>query len=99
MIERDAAELERVIERIKTQAAAGAFRVTQHAQQEMVEEEIGLDEVVETVGRAEILEHYPEHRRRACCLLNGITDQGRPLHVASCRLHRRAASANLDHSL
>jgi len=68
MIERDAAELERVIERIKTQAAAGAFRVTQHAQQEMVEEEIGLDEVLETVGRAEILEHYPEHRRGACCL-------------------------------
>src|SRR2546427_9914979 len=81
MIERDAAELERVIERIKTQAAAGAFRVTQHAQQEMVEEEIGLDEVLETVGRAEILEHYPEHRRGACCLLNGITDQGRPLPV------------------
>ncbi len=76
MIDRHAAELERVIERIKTQAAAGAFRVTQHTQQEVVEEEVSLDEGLQAVGRAEILEHYREHRRGACCLLYGTTDQG-----------------------
>jgi hypothetical protein len=27
------------------------------------------------------LEHYPEHRRGACCLVNGSTEEGRPLHV------------------
>jgi hypothetical protein len=26
------------------------------------------------------LEDYPEHRRGACCLVNGFTDEGRPLH-------------------
>ncbi len=81
MSERDAAELERILARVKTQAAAGAYRVTQHAQQEMLEEEVRLDEVLQAVARAETLEHYPEHRRGACCLLNGNTDQGRPLHV------------------
>jgi hypothetical protein len=46
MREPDAIELEALLARIKSRAAAGAFRVTQHAQQEMVEEEITLDEVV-----------------------------------------------------
>ena len=74
-------ELEALIARIKSQAGAGAFRVTQHAHQEMVEEEITLDEVVQAIQRGEILEVYPEHRRGACCLVNGFTDEGRPLHL------------------
>jgi len=47
----------------------------------MVEEEISLDEVLGAIRRGEIPEHYPEHRRGACCLLNGHNGQGRPLHV------------------
>ena len=74
-------ELERTLARIKSQAATGTFRVTQHAQQEMVEEEIQLDEVLAALRRGEILEHYPEHRRGACCLIGGESDQGRPLHI------------------
>ena len=81
MREPDAVELEALIARIKSQAGAGAFRVTQHAHQEMVEEEITLDEVVQAIQRGEILEDYPEHRRGACCLVNGFTDEGRPLHL------------------
>ena len=79
MEELAAAELESILARIKSQAAARAFRVTQHAQQEMVEEEIRLDEVLAALQRGEILEHYPEHRRGACCLVSGQTDTGRPL--------------------
>ena len=81
MEELAAAELEGILARIKSQAAAGAFRVTQHAQQEMVEEEIRLDEVLVAIQRGEILEHYPEHRRGACCLVSGQTDTARPLHM------------------
>ena len=81
MEELEAAKLESALARIKSQAAAGAFRVTQHAQQEMVEEEISLDEVQSALQRGEILEPYPEHRRGACCLVSGQTDKGRPLHI------------------
>src|SRR5579863_2923210 len=81
MVERDSAQLERLIELIKTQTASGAFRVTQHAHQEMVEEQIGLDEILAALQRGEILEHYPEHRRGACCLVSGQTGKGRPLHI------------------
>jgi hypothetical protein len=81
MREHDAAGLEALLTRIKSQAAAGAYRVTQHTQQEMVEEEISLDEVLEAIRRGEILEHYPEHRRGACGLVHGLTRNGRPLHI------------------
>ena len=77
----DATEFEVILARIKSQATAGTYRVTQHAQQEMVEEEVSLNEVLAALQRGEILEHYPEHRRGACCLVYGFTPAGRPLHI------------------
>jgi len=74
-------ELEALPLHIKSQAAGGDLRITQQAQQEMVEEGISLDEVLEAIWRGETLEHYPEHRRGACCLMHGLTDKGRPLHI------------------
>ena len=70
-----------MLERIRSQAAAENIRVTQHAQQEMVEENITFAEVLQAIGTAQILENYPEHRRGSCCLLNGITENQRPLHI------------------
>ena len=75
------ADLKAVLEQIRAQAAVENVRMTQHAQQEAVEEDITLDDILQTVDAGEILENYPEHRRGACCLLNGFTSQGRSLHV------------------
>lgn len=47
----------------------------------MVEENIDLKEVMGAVATAQIIENYPEHRRGPCCLLNGQTERGRPLHI------------------
>lgn len=55
------------VQRIRSQAKAENIRITQHAQQEMVEENIALDEVLEAVLKGEVLENYPQHRRGACC--------------------------------
>jgi len=67
--------------RIAQQAARQEFRVTQHAQQEMAEEDILLSDVLEALQRGNVLEHYPEHRRGPCCLVCGYTETRRPLHV------------------
>ena len=80
-MESDATYLEHVLERIRQQAKAEDIRITQHAHQEMGVEDISLEEFLEAVATGEILENYPEHRRGACCLLNGYTSDGRPLHV------------------
>ena len=69
------------LEQVRRQAATENVLVTQHAHQEMVEEEITFDDLRESVATGQILENYPDHRRGACCLVNGITNAGRPLHV------------------
>lgn len=74
-------DVEAVLKRIHAQVVVENIRITQHAQQEMVEEDITLDEVLEAIATGQILENYPEHRRGACCLLNAFTQKGRPLHI------------------
>lgn len=66
---------------IKVQAAAEAVRLTAHAQQEMVAEEIDFDEVLQAIANDDILENYSKHQRGACCLLFGITNRNRPLQI------------------
>lgn len=81
MSEVDVTDLQVVLERIRAQTEAENIRVTQHAHQEMIEEEITLDEVLEVLKKGGILENYPQHRRGACCLLYSFTENDRPLHV------------------
>ena len=77
----DAADLGSVLARIRRLVASGDIRITQHAQTEMAEEELLLDEVKFALGSGQILENYPQHRRGPCCLVCGFTQSGRPLHV------------------
>lgn len=81
MEEIDITNFEALLKRIRDQAEEENIRITQHAQQEMVEEDITLDEVLEAIATGQILENYPEHRRGSCCLLNGLTEDSRPLHI------------------
>ena len=81
MNEVDVTDLETVLERIRVQADAENMRVTQHAQGEMVEENITLDEVLQAIATGRIIENYPEHRRGACCLLYGLSRGDRPIHI------------------
>lgn len=71
------------MERVRSQAAAGAVKVSQHAHVAMVDESFELDDVLHGLasGAAEIIEDYPAHRRGPCCLVNTTTAAGRPLHV------------------
>ena len=69
------------LDRIRPQAAEGQLRLTQHAQKEMAEEGISLDDALEAIASGEVVEDYPEHRRGACCLLCGRTRTGRFIHL------------------
>ncbi len=77
----DAHDVRLALARIQEQVRTEAVRVTQHAQQEMTEEGVTLGDVLEAMVQGTILEHYPEHRRGACCLLGGRTHSGQPLHI------------------
>ena len=77
----DPKNLEIVLAKIRDQADRENIRVTQHAQQEMTEEDITLGQVLEAIAAGQILENYPEHQRGTCCLLYGRTRSHRPLHI------------------
>ena len=49
-----------MLDRIQTQARANTVRVTRHAQQEMVEEDISLDEVLEAIFQGRITVYEPK---------------------------------------
>ena len=67
--------------RLREQAGADRLRITVHAHQEMVEEDISLDEVREVLLAATVVENYPEHKRGPCCLVCRRTGRGRFVHV------------------
>ena len=67
--------------RLRQQAITDRIRLTVHAHQEMVEEDIALDDVRDVLFSARLLEDYPEHRRGACCLVCGRTSRDRSVHV------------------
>ena len=81
MAEVNIVDSEIILRRIRDQADREDIRITQHAQQEMVEDEINIDEVLETIATGEILENYPEHKRGSCCLFSGVTHANRPIHI------------------
>jgi hypothetical protein len=77
----DPSDFQAALSNIRDQISTQHIRIAQHAHQEMVEEDISLDDVLEAGATGQIIENYPEHRRGACCLLSGITKEGRPLHI------------------
>jgi hypothetical protein len=81
MTDIDPENLVAALQRIRDQGRSDNLRITQHAHQEMVAEDITLDQLKEAIGTSELLENYPQHQRGACCLLAGRTSDGRPLHV------------------
>jgi uncharacterized protein DUF4258 len=72
---------EALLDSIRDQVERDALRVTQHAQQEMAEEDIDLEEALQAIRSGKVIENYPEHRRGPCCLISGYTRQQRPLHI------------------
>ena len=66
---------------IKNLVRLGLVRITQHAHQEMAADDLLWQDVQEAILSGALIEDYPEHRRGACCLLGGITVNGRQVHV------------------
>jgi hypothetical protein len=66
---------------IRTLATRRNLKLTTHAHQEMVAENIATAELLSSLGCCSILENYPDHKRGACCLVCGQADSGRYIHV------------------
>ena len=74
-------DIKAIADRLAFQAQEESVRVTVHAHQEMVEENIVLDDVLRVLRRATVVENYPDHKRGSCCLVCGQNSTERDLHV------------------
>lgn len=70
-----------IVRRLREHALNDRVRVTLHAHQEMVEEDISYQSLREALLKCTILENYPDHQRGPCCLVCGQATSGRYLHV------------------
>lgn len=83
-------DAEAIRSRVQELVAAGAYRITRHAHEEMVAEDISLAEVSDAIHVGILMEDYPNHRRGPCCLLSGETTSRR--RCTSCALQSRLSS-------
>jgi hypothetical protein len=70
-----------MIEDIRKKVKAGDYRLTIHVFERCVERDILPDELKEVILSGEIIENYPEDKYGPSCLIWGITEIGRILHV------------------
>ena len=70
---------------IRTAVQRGEHRYTLHAQTQMAVRHVTGSEIVEALlGKAaEIIEDYPDDKYSPSCLIYGVTDSGRVLHIQS----------------
>ena len=81
MTDSDIQNVEAIVHRIREQSRLELVRLTVHAHQEMVEENVVLEDVLGALREAKLVENYPNHKRGPCCLICGRGRSGKYLHI------------------
>ena len=71
-----------MIDEIRIKIRTRQYEFSKHAVDQTIIREISVTELEEAIdGRSEIIEDYPEDKYGPSCLILGITETGRPLHI------------------
>jgi len=70
-----------MIESIKKQVKAGIYRFTVHGFERCVERHISPNEVKYAILLGEVIEKYSEDKYGSSCLIYGVSEEGKILHV------------------
>jgi hypothetical protein len=73
------------IEQIRNLLSSGMYELTRHAFHRIVERDISENEIISCNENAEIIEDYPTDKYGPSCLLLGLTNDNRPLHIQVSR--------------
>lgn len=66
-----------IIEKVKE----GDYRLSEHADDERIDDNLMLYEIEESILDGLLLESYPKDRRGSSCLIVGFTKTGKPIHT------------------
>jgi hypothetical protein len=70
-----------MIEQIRDKIAHKQFEFTKHAVDQSILRRISIQEFLEAVTNAEIIEDYPDDKYGPSCLILGFTRSRRPIHI------------------
>ena len=69
------------LDKITRLALAGRLIVSTHADQELANDEIEIDEVIDGIANAIVVETYPDYHKGPCLLALIHTKNGDPIHA------------------
>ncbi|MEG4318905.1 MULTISPECIES: DUF4258 domain-containing protein [unclassified Microcoleus] len=70
-----------MIEEIRNKIVQSQFEFSQHALNQSIVRQIGVQELREAIASGEIIEDYPDDKYGPSCLILGFTLAARPLHI------------------
>ncbi len=70
-----------MIDQMQQKVEAGQFEFSKHAVDQSIVRRISVQELREAVASGEVIEDYPEDKYGPSCLVYGMTQVGRPLHI------------------
>ena len=70
-----------MIDSIRERVKEGNYRLTVHALERCLERDISPGEIKDVILSGEIIENYPDDKYGPSCLIWGITEEGKILHV------------------
>jgi Domain of unknown function (DUF4258) len=69
------------IEEIRQKIADEQFEFSKHAVDQSILRNILVREVREAIANGQIIEDYPDDKYGASCLISGLTQDERPIHI------------------
>ncbi|MDB9315437.1 DUF4258 domain-containing protein [Spirulina sp. CS-785/01] len=70
-----------MIEEIRKKFADNQFELSKHATDQSIIRNIRIQEIKEAVLVGKIIEDYPDDKYGASCLISGLTQKKRPIHL------------------
>ena len=73
--------MQTLIEEIREKIANNLFEFSKHATDRSIIRNIRLHEIEEAIASGLVIEDYPDDKYGESCLINGVTQQNRPIHI------------------
>ncbi|MBE9185038.1 DUF4258 domain-containing protein [Microcoleus sp. LEGE 07076] len=70
-----------MIEEIRNKIVQSQFEFSQHALNQSIVRQIGVQELRDAISSGEVIEDYPDDKYGPSCLILGFTLAARPLHI------------------
>lgn len=70
-----------LIEEIRQKVADEQFEFSKHAVDQSILRQVQVQEIREVIANGQVIEDYPNDKYSPSCLISGLTQSRRPIHV------------------